>query len=150
MFVAPGPIDARARERPEPVAHARVAGRGVHHPLLAARLVVGQELRALVQRLADPGHVAVPEDPEAAAEEPVLDAVALDVLRREEADERLRGGQPHDDETSAWIASSSCSSSASSAPPAISRTSSCRSISVFAKFPRLWPRFRITKRSPTG
>jgi hypothetical protein len=73
----------------------------MHHPLLAARLVVGQELRILVQRLADPGHVAVPEDPEAAAEEPVLDAVALDVLGGEEADERLRSGEPHDDETSA-------------------------------------------------
>ena len=128
----PRPDRARARERPEAVAHPRVAGRDVHHPLLAARLVVGQELGVLVQRLPDPGDVAVPEDPEAAAEEAVLDAVALDVLRGEEADERLRGSQPHDDETSARIASSSCSSSASSAPPAIRRTSSCRSMSFFA------------------
>ena len=48
----------------------------------------------LEQRLADAGDVAVPEDAEAAAEEPVPDAVALDVLGGEEADERLRGRQP--------------------------------------------------------
>ena len=42
-----------------------------------------------------PGDVAVAEDAEAAPEEPLLDAVALDVLLREEAHERLRRGQPH-------------------------------------------------------
>ena len=65
----------------------------MHHRLLVAGLVVGEELRALVQRLADPGDVAVPEDAEAAAEEAVLDAVALDELARQEADEGLRGGE---------------------------------------------------------
>ena len=73
----------------------------MHHPLLATSLVIGEELRALVQRLPDPGDVAVAEDPEAAAEEAVLDPVALDVLRGEEADERLRRREPHDEETSA-------------------------------------------------
>ncbi len=48
----------------------------------------------LVQRLPDPGHVAVPEDPEAAGEEAVLDAVALDVLGGEKADEGLRCREP--------------------------------------------------------
>jgi hypothetical protein len=62
----------------------------VHHPLLVPGLVEGEEVGALVERLADPGDVAVSEDPEAPAEEPVLDPVALDELLREEPDERLR------------------------------------------------------------
>ena len=36
------------------------------------------------------------EDAEAAAEESVPDAVPLDVLRREEADQRLRRREPHE------------------------------------------------------
>ncbi len=101
----------------------------MHHPLLAARLVVGQQLGALVERLADSGDVAVAEDAEAAAEEPLLDPVALNVLGREEPDQRLCG---RESQSSALIASSSCSSSASSRPPAIRRTSSGWSISPFA------------------
>ena len=66
----------------------------MHHRLLVPALVVGQELRALVERLADAADVAVAEDAEAAAEEAVLDAVPLDVLRREEAQEGLRRRQP--------------------------------------------------------
>ena len=58
-----------ARERAEPVPHPRVADGRMHHRLLVPRLVVGQELGALMQRLADPRHVAVAEDPEAPAEE---------------------------------------------------------------------------------
>src|SRR4029450_2640422 len=143
-----GPNGGRARERPEPVLHARVARCRVHHRLLIARLVVGQKLRALIERLADSGDVAVTEDPEAAPEELVLEAVPFDVLGGQEADERLRGRELH--YTSARIASSSCSSSASSRPPAMRRTSSCRSISRLSYVPRLWPRLRITKRSPTG
>jgi len=41
----------------------------VNHGLLIARLVVGEELRILGQRLADPREVAVAEDAEAAAYE---------------------------------------------------------------------------------
>ena len=125
----------------------------MHHRLLVPALVVGQELGALVERLADAADVAVAEDAEAAAEEAVLDAVPLDVLHREEAQEGLRRRQPdarHGWESSAVMPSSSCWSSASSRPPAIRRTSSSLSISDFAKLPRLRPRFRITKRSPTG
>ena len=66
----------------------------MHHRLLVARLVVGEQLWALVERLADPGDVAVAEDPEAAAEEAVLHPVAFDVLLREEPDERLRRREP--------------------------------------------------------
>ena len=49
----------------------------------------------LVQRLPEPGHVAVAEDAEAAGEEALAHAVALDVLRAEEADEGLGDGQSH-------------------------------------------------------
>ncbi len=48
-----------------------------------------------LQRLADAGDVAVAEDAEAAAEEALLDAVALDVLGGEEPDERLCSREPH-------------------------------------------------------
>ena len=47
-----------------------------------------------MQRLPDPRHVAVAEDPEAAAEERLLDAVPLDHLRGQEPDERLRRREP--------------------------------------------------------
>jgi hypothetical protein len=66
----------------------------VHHPLLVARLVVRQKLGALIECLADPSDVAVAENTEAAAEEAVLDSIPFDVLRREEADERLRRREP--------------------------------------------------------
>ena len=80
---------SRACERREPVLHARETDRGMHHRLLVACLVVRQQIGVLVQRLADPGDVAVPEDSEAPFEETLLDSVALDVLRGEEPDERL-------------------------------------------------------------
>jgi hypothetical protein len=48
----------------------------------------------LVQRLPEAGDVAVPEDPEAAAEEAVLDAVTLDELRGQEVEQRLAGRSP--------------------------------------------------------
>jgi hypothetical protein len=95
----------------------------VNHRLLVPSLVVGQQLGALVEGLADPGDVAVTEDPEAAAEEPVLDPVSFDVLRREEPDERLCGGERRG--RHGRVVASSCWSSSSSWPPAISRTSSC-------------------------
>ncbi len=124
----------------------------MHHRLLVSGLVVGQHLGTLVQRLTDPGDVAVTEDPEAAAEEAVLDAVSLDVLVRQEANQRLGGREPHGPHafTSADRPSSSCWSSVSSLPPAIIRTSSCWSRFCFGNVPIDKPRFRITKRSPTG
>ena len=77
---------------------ARRLHRGVHHRLLVAaveeaqvRRIVG--LLALEQRLAHPGDVAVAEDAPAPGEERTLDAVALGVLRLEEADGRLRDGE---------------------------------------------------------
>src|SRR5262249_56661405 len=109
-------------------------------------LVARQEVGTLEESLADSAHVAVPEDTEAAAEEAVLDAVALDVLSRQEADESLRRRQPHGPHvlSSAVNASSSCSSSSSSRPPAIRRTSSCLSSWDFVYVPRLRPRFRMS------
>ena len=71
----------------------------MHHRLLVARLEVGEAglagQRGLEQRLPDARHVAVAEDPEAAGEQPLHGAVALRVLDRQEAHERLGGRQPH-------------------------------------------------------
>jgi hypothetical protein len=61
----------------------------VNHRLLVASLVVRQQIGVLVQRLPDSCDVAVPEDPEAPFEEPLLDSVPLDVLRGEESDKSL-------------------------------------------------------------
>ncbi len=90
-----GPDRARAGQRGEAVLHPRVARRRVHHPLLVARVVVGHRLGLLEQRLPDAGDVAVPEDPEAARDQPLLEPVALRVLVRQEPDERLRHRQSH-------------------------------------------------------
>ena len=99
MLVAPGPTEEVHAQRRQPVAHPGVAGRGVHHGLLVAGLVVAQRAGVaqlgLQQRLAEPGHVAVAEDAEAAGEEPVLDAVPLAALRGQEPDQRLGDGEPH-------------------------------------------------------
>ncbi len=67
-----------------------VPDRGVHHRLLVARHVVREEVGGFEERLADPGDIPVAEDPPAPGEEALLDAVAFDVLRRQEPEERLR------------------------------------------------------------
>ena len=95
MFVAPGPIELVQTSAPSRLQLPRVADGGVHHRLLVPRLAVGEEVGPLVERLPDPGDVAVPEDAEAAAEEALPHAVALDLLDGEEPHERLGGGQPH-------------------------------------------------------
>ena len=56
----------------------------------------------LLQRLAEPGEVAVPEDAEAAAEEAPALAVALDLLHGQEPHQRLRDGQPHAHVRTPW------------------------------------------------
>jgi hypothetical protein len=63
----------------------------MHHRLLVSGLVVGEEIRVLVERLPDPGDVAMAEDAEAPLEKALLYAVALHVLRGEKADETLGG-----------------------------------------------------------
>ena len=65
----------------------------MNHPLLVARLVIGEQLRVLRKRLADAGHIAVAEDPETPLDEPMLDPIALDMLDGEKTDERLSHGQ---------------------------------------------------------
>src|SRR6266550_7369639 len=67
----------------------------MYHRLLVARLVVGDQLRPLEERFSHTGHVAVAEDAEAALDEALLHAVALRVLRREEANQRLGHRQPN-------------------------------------------------------
>ena len=64
------------------------------HRLLVASLVVSQRFGILGERLAETGNVAVPEDAPAAGEEPLLDAIALDVLLGQEPHERLGHRQP--------------------------------------------------------
>ncbi len=55
-------------------------GRGVHHGLLVACLVVAHLALGCLERLADAGHDAVAEDAEDATEEAFSPAVPLDVL----------------------------------------------------------------------
>src|SRR5207244_5002195 len=84
-----GADGAGAGERPEAIAHARVRRGDVHHRVLVAREVVRDEVAVLEERLPDAGDVAVAEDAPHALEEQRLLAVALDVLRGQEPDERL-------------------------------------------------------------
>ena len=100
----PGTDRRRARERARRLRLTRVAGGDVDHALLVARRVVGQQVAVLVQRLAQPGDVAVTEDPVAAGDEPLAPAVALGLLDGQEAHQRLGHGQArhaghHDDST---------------------------------------------------
>ena len=67
----------------------------MHHRLLVARVVEGQRVLLLEQRLADAGDVAVAEDAEAARDQALLHAVALAVLDAQEPDQRLRHRQSH-------------------------------------------------------
>ena len=57
-----------------------------------------------MQRLPEARHVAVAEDPEAAPEEPMLHPVALDMLRGEEPQQRLPGGESQDSGAAAFAA----------------------------------------------
>jgi hypothetical protein len=67
----------------------------VHHGLFVARLVVGEHVGVLRERLSDPGEVAVAKDAEAAFEQSMLHAVALRVLRGHEAHQGLGGSETH-------------------------------------------------------
>ena len=63
------------------------------HRLLVAGEAVAEQLRALIEGLAETCHVAVPEDAEAAGEELLLDPVPLHALGGEEAQQGLGHGQ---------------------------------------------------------
>jgi hypothetical protein len=81
-----------AGESLQPVLHLRKGCRRMDHSLFVARQVI-PELRVLLQRLADPGHVPVSEDPEAAGEERASGPVTLDELVRQKPDHGLRHGE---------------------------------------------------------
>src|SRR4029450_10072855 len=66
----------------------------VDHALLVAGHVVGEPVGVLAQGLANPGDVAVAEEPEAAGEQALGLAVALAVLVGQELDQGLGHGQP--------------------------------------------------------
>ena len=63
----------------------------------------------LVQRLPDPGEVAVTEDAEAAGEEAAALAVALDLLYGEEAHQRLGDRESHARTSSVMLVASRAS-----------------------------------------
>ena len=97
MFVAPGPIDevqANVCSRFRCLAYAvgdvdlalLVLGPVVRHVAFVAELL---------ERLAEPRDVAVAEDPPHAGDEALLLPVPLDVLLRQEADDRLPDRQPN-------------------------------------------------------
>ncbi len=66
----------------------------MRHALLVVPLVIGESMRAVYQRLAEPHHVAVAEDPEHPSHELGVRPVDLQVLVVEKTDERLGHGQP--------------------------------------------------------
>ena len=93
------PDRGRAGQRGHPVPGPGERGGRVHHGLLVASLPVtqaglGGEL-GLQQALAEAGHVAVPEDAEAALDEPVPRAVPLAALRGQEPHHGLPHRQPY-------------------------------------------------------
>ena len=111
----------------EPVALARVADGGVDHRLLVARRVIGQQVGVPVQRLPEARDVAVAEDAEAAGEEALARAVALDVLGGQEADERLGHRQSH---TVLLAAAVIGTRGSSSSPSHVARIHACAGSSV--------------------
>src|SRR5215208_1681843 len=90
-----GSYGARASERLEPVLLPGVGCGGVDHRLLVPRLVVGELVPILLERLSDSGDVAVSEDAEGTGEQALLHPVALDVLVGQEPDQRLRCRQTY-------------------------------------------------------
>ena len=72
-----------------------IADRSVNHRLLVAGEVVGELVPGFEKRLSHSGNVAVAEDAEAAGEETVALAVALNLLGCEEAHQCLGDGQSH-------------------------------------------------------
>ena len=83
-----------AGHRREPPVRPREPGRGVHHGLLVRGLVERELVAELDERLAQPRHVAVPQDPPHSLNQPSLHAVALAVLGLQVLDERLGESQP--------------------------------------------------------
>ena len=81
----------------------------------------------LEQRLGDARHVAVPEDAEAAGEEPLLGAVALGPLDGQEPDQRLGDGEPYGTHAAPSLPAADVSGSRGSTcwPRQVPRTQAC-------------------------
>ena len=67
----------------------------MRHALLVVPLVIGQSMRAVHERLAEPHHVPVAEDPEHPSHELGFRPVDIQVLVVEKTHQRLRHGQPY-------------------------------------------------------
>lgn len=113
--------------------HPGVADRRVHHRLLIAALVEGHRLGAgLQQRLADAGDIAVPEDAPHPGDRPVPHPVPLGELHRQEADQCLRDGEPHEPSSRAGD-SYNGSRGSGSWPAQLSRTHACAGSSLISQ-----------------
>ena len=87
----------RACHEAAPVRSLREGDRRQRHRLLVMGAMRGQGVARRIERLAEPGHVAVTEDrPHARAERDFV-TVDLDELRREPSNQRLRRGESHRD-----------------------------------------------------
>ncbi len=82
MFVAPGPIEVVQAIIAAPAALLGEGNGGQRHRLLVMGAERRQGLADLVERLAQPRHIAVAEDREDAGEERRLVAVDLAALRQ--------------------------------------------------------------------
>ncbi len=90
-----GPDRRGAGERLTATGRLREGGRGVRHRLLVAALVERQAVAMLLDRLPEPDHVAVAEDPPDPGDQPPAVAVPLGPLRLEVANHCLRGRESH-------------------------------------------------------
>jgi len=90
MLVAPGPIGGAGKGL-QAVFHFRVTAGDVHRRLLITHHDV-LKIRVLLERLADPGNVAMPEDAQHAGKEGILYAIAFNILVLEEPDQCLGSG----------------------------------------------------------
>ncbi len=86
----------------------------MHHRLLVAGLIVGQQVGLFEERLAHSGDVAVAEDAKAAVDETLLHTVALRELRREKPHQGLRHRQTRHRRFSATIAAAASTAWATS------------------------------------
>ena len=94
-FIAPGPMEAVTARRGPPPGVLGVPDGGVHQSLLVAALDERHHLGELVQRLAQPGHVAMTEDAQGGRDQPASLAIGDRVLPGQVGDHRLRDGQPN-------------------------------------------------------
>ncbi len=67
----------------------------VDHRLFVLGTIVGEIVPDFFQRLPDAGHVAMAEDAEHSREHALLDAVTLEILIGEKANQRLRCRHPY-------------------------------------------------------